>query len=118
MDRLIALLVDNKDEIATTLSEDYGRRSIEGSLFIEVLNVVNTLKYNKVHLREKMEPELHDAPFPDAVARGEFQRKSLVGIIRPGNIPCRLAFSPIANIFAAVNACLLKPAELTPRTSE
>ena len=33
MDRLIALLVDNKDEIAATLSEDYGRRSIEGSLF-------------------------------------------------------------------------------------
>jgi len=37
IDRLIALLVDNKDEIAATLSEDYGRRSIEGSLFIEVL---------------------------------------------------------------------------------
>jgi len=68
MDRLIALLVDNKDEIAATLSGDYGRRSLEGSLFLDVLYVVNVLKYNKVHLREWMKPELHEAPFPDAVA--------------------------------------------------
>ena len=63
MYRLIALLVDNKDEIAATLSEDYGGRSIEGSL-AEVLTVVKTLKYNKIHLREWMGPELHEAPFP------------------------------------------------------
>src|SRR6202048_844884 len=61
MDRLIALLVDNKDEIAATLSEDYGRRRIEGSVFIVVLYVVNSLKFNKVHLREWMEPEVHEA---------------------------------------------------------
>ena len=65
MDRLIALLVDNKDEIAATLSQDYGGRSIEGSLS-EVLVVVNTLKYNKIHLREWMEPELHEAPRRDS----------------------------------------------------
>jgi acyl-CoA reductase-like NAD-dependent aldehyde dehydrogenase len=97
MDRLIALLVGNKDEIAATLSQDYGRRSIEGSLFIEVLNVVSTLKYNKVHLREWMEPELHEAPFPDAVARVEFQPKGVVGVISPWNIPWLLAFRPIAS---------------------
>jgi coniferyl-aldehyde dehydrogenase len=56
MDRLIALLVDNKDEIATTISQDFGGRSIEESL-LEVLVVVNTLKYNKIHLRDWMEPE-------------------------------------------------------------
>jgi coniferyl-aldehyde dehydrogenase len=33
INRLIALLVDNKDEIVATIGEDYGRRSIEGSLF-------------------------------------------------------------------------------------
>src|SRR6266481_6536319 len=82
MDRLITLLVDSKDEIAATLSEDYGGRSIEGSL-LEVLVVVNTLKYNKIHLREWMDPELHEAPFPDAVARVEFQPKGVVGVISP-----------------------------------
>jgi coniferyl-aldehyde dehydrogenase len=117
MDRLIALLVDNKDEIAATLSQDYGGRSIEGSLS-EVLVVVNTLKYNKIHLREWMEPELHEAPFPDAIARVEFQPKGVVGVVSPWNFPWALAFSPIASIFAAGNVCMLKPSELAPRTSE
>jgi coniferyl-aldehyde dehydrogenase len=110
MDRLIALLVDNKDEIAATLSQDYGGRSIEGSLS-EVLVVVNTLKYNKIHLREWMEPELHEAPFPDAIARVEFQPKGVVGVVSPWNFPWALAFSPIASIFAAGNVCMLKPSE-------
>jgi coniferyl-aldehyde dehydrogenase len=117
MDRLITLLVDSKDEIAATLSEDYGGRSIEGSL-LEVLVLVNTLKYNKIHLREWMEPELHEAPFPDAVARVEFQPKGVVGVVSPWNFPWALAFSPIASIFAAGNVCMLKPSELAPRTSE
>jgi coniferyl-aldehyde dehydrogenase len=117
IDRLIALLVDNKDEIAATLSEDYGRRSIEGSLFLDVPYVVNILKYNKVHLREWMEPELHEAPFPDAVARVEFQPKGVVGVVSPWNFPWTLAFGPIADIFAAGNICMLKPSESTPRTS-
>jgi len=116
MDRLITLLVDSKDEIAATLSEDYGGRSIEGSL-LEVLVVVNTLKYNKIHLRDWMEPELHEAPFPDAVARVEFQPKGVVGVVSPWNFPWALAFSPIASIFAAGNLCMLKPSELAPRTS-
>jgi coniferyl-aldehyde dehydrogenase len=116
MDRLIALLVESKDEIAATLSEDYGGRCIEGSLG-EVLSVVKNLKYNKIHLTEWMEPELHEAPFPDAVARVEFQPKGVVGVVSPWNFPWALVFSPVASIFAAGNVCMLKPSELAPRTS-
>jgi coniferyl-aldehyde dehydrogenase len=64
-----------------------------------------------------MEPELHEAPFPDAVARVEFQPKGVVGVVSPWNFPWALAFSPIASIFAAGNVCMLKPSELAPRTS-
>ena len=117
MDRLIALLVDNRDEIVATISEDYGRRSIEGSLFVEVLYLVNSLKFNKVHLREWMEPELHETPFPDGIARVEFQPKGVIGVISPWNLPCLLAFLPVSDIFAAGNVCMLKPSELTPKTS-
>jgi coniferyl-aldehyde dehydrogenase len=117
MDRLIALLVDNKDEIVATISEDYGKRSIEESLFAEVLYLVNSLKFNKVHLREWMEPELHETPFPDGIARVEFQPKGVIGVISPWNLPWLLALLPVINIFAAGNVCMLKPSELTPKTS-
>src|SRR5258705_11327503 len=74
MDRLITLLVDSKDEIAATLSEDYGGRRIEGSLLAGLV-VVNTLKYNKIHVREWMGPALHEAPLREAEARGHFHPK-------------------------------------------
>ena len=117
LDRLIALLVDNRDEIAATLNEDYGGRSIQESLFLEVLYLVDCLKFNKVHLKEWMDPELHEAPFSDGVARVAFQPKGVIGVISPWNLPWLLAFLPVIDIFAAGNVCMLKPSELTPRTS-
>jgi coniferyl-aldehyde dehydrogenase len=117
LNRLIALLVDNRDEIAATLNEDYGGRSIQESLLLEVLYLVDCLKFNKVHLREWMYPELHEAPFSDGLARVEFQPKGVIGVISPWNLPWLLAFLPVINIFAAGNVCMLKPSELTPKTS-
>ena len=72
MDRLIALLVDNKDEIVATISEDYGNRCIEESLFAEVLYLVDSLKFNKVHLGEWMKPEFH---YAGGIARVEISAK-------------------------------------------
>ena len=117
MDRLMALLVDNKDEIVATISEDYGNRSVEESLFAEVLYLVNSLKFNKVHVREWMGPELHETPFPDGIARVEFQPKGVIGVISPWNLPWLLALLPVINIFAAGNVCMLKPSELTAKTA-
>ena len=114
LDRLIALLVDNKEEIVATISEDYGKRSIEESLFAEVLYLVNSLKFNKAHLEEWMKPKLHWA---GGLARVEFQPKGVIGVISPWNLPWLLALLPVINIFAAGNACMLKPSELTPKTS-
>jgi coniferyl-aldehyde dehydrogenase len=41
-----------------------------------------------------------------------------VGIISPWNFPINLAFGPLAGVFAAGNTAMLKPSELTPRTSD
>jgi len=114
LDRLIALLVDNKEEIVATISEDYGKRSIEESLFAEVLYLVNSLKFNKAHLEEWMKPKLHWA---GGLARVEFQPKGVIGVISPWNLPWLLALLPVINILAAGNVCMLKPSELTPKTS-
>jgi coniferyl-aldehyde dehydrogenase len=72
-DRLIALLVENKDEIASALKEDFGHHSDEATLLTEVFWVIDSYKYNKLHLREWMQPEVHEAMFPDAAARVEYQ---------------------------------------------
>ncbi len=116
-DRLIALMVENKDEIASALNDDFGHRSKEASLLADVWWVIDSYKYNKLHLHEWMQPETHEAMFPDAEARVEHQAKGVVGVVSPWNFPWNLAFDPIGYAIAAGNRVMLKPSELTPSTS-
>lgn len=112
--RLIALMVENKDEIVGALNEDFGHRSVEGSLLTDVWFVIDSYKYNKIHLHEWMLPETHEALFPDAEARVECQAKGVVGVVSPWNFPWNLSFDPIGSAIAAGNRVMLKPSELTP----
>src|SRR5260370_33876056 len=50
LDRLMRMLVDNKDEITATLTADSGTRSVATSLFAEARHVVGSLKSYKLHL--------------------------------------------------------------------
>ncbi len=115
--RLIALLVDNQDKIVSALNADYGHRSAEASLLTDVWSVIDNYKYTKLHLREWMQTEIHEAMFADAEARVEYVPKGVVGVVGSWNFPWRLAFAPIGYVFAAGNRCMLKPSELTPATS-
>ena len=117
IDRLIALMVENKDEIASALNEDFGHRSNEASLLTEAWWIIDGYKYNKLHLRQWMQPQIHEAMFPDAEARVECQAKGVVGVVSPWNFPWNLSFNPIGYIIAAGNRVMLKPSELTPVTS-
>ena len=117
MNRLIALIVDNQDKIVSALNADYGHRSAEASLLTDVWSVIDNYKYTKLHLREWMQTEIHEAMFADAEARVEYVPKGVVGVVGSWNFPWRLAFAPIGYVFAAGNRCMLKPSELTPATS-
>ena len=55
--------------------------------------------------------------FP-ASARIVYQPLGVAGIISPWNYPFSLAMVPLIAALAAGNRVMLKPSELTPRTSE
>jgi len=69
--RLIALLVDNQDEIVRAVNADYDHRSTEATLLADIWSIIDNYKYTKLHLREWMQTEIHEAMFPDAEARVE-----------------------------------------------
>ena len=48
----------------------------------------------------------------------EYLPRGVVGIIAPWNYPVDLALGPLAGALAAGNRAIIKPSELTPRTSE
>src|SRR6516165_1903377 len=118
LDRLIGLLVDHKDEIAETISRDFGNRTRELSLLADVIGSINELKFARDHLDEWMKPEIHTSLFPDAQARVDYVPLGTVGLLSPWNFPVNLTFAPLAGIIAAGNRCMIKPSELTPATSD
>ncbi|KAF1008152.1 MAG: Coniferyl aldehyde dehydrogenase [Luteibacter sp.] len=122
LDRVIGLLVDHAREIADALSDDFGHRSIQGSLVTDVAASIEPLKHAKNHVRRWMRRERR-AVTPAALALlgarawVDYQPKGVVGVIAPWNFPFNLTFSPLAGILAAGNRAMIKPSEFTPRSS-
>src|SRR3990167_8071486 len=117
LDRAIALLLENREELVAAVSADFGNRSREQTLLSDIAGSVASLKHCREHLAEWLQSESHPAPFPGCEARVDYQPLGVVGVISPWNFPIVLAFGPLASILAAGNRAMLKPSELTPRTS-
>lgn len=117
LNRLIGLLVDNSDEIADTMSRDFGNRTREFSLLADVFGSIGSLKFARDNLESWMAPEIHQGVFPDAEARVEFVPVGVVGVLSPWNAPINLTFAPLAGIIGAGNRCMIKPSDLAPETS-
>ncbi|MCE7997674.1 MAG: coniferyl aldehyde dehydrogenase [Rhodobiaceae bacterium] len=122
IDRAIALLVDNQNELAEAMAADFGHRSIEQSLLTDIASSIGPLKHSKKHLKKWMKSEKRSVMFPlgllGAKARIEYQPKGVVGVISPWNFPVNLTFVPLSGIFAAGNRTIIKPSEFTPVTSD
>ena len=122
IERLIALLVDNGDALASAMSEDFGNRAWTQSMVTDVMATVNFAKYCLGNLKDWSKPSKRKVQFPlgalGAKAEVRYEPKGVVGILSPWNFPVNLAFGPLAQVLAAGNRAMLKPSELTPKTSE
>jgi coniferyl-aldehyde dehydrogenase len=120
LERLATWTLDHRDEIARTIAEDFGGRSRYETLLAEIWVVVSGIRHAQRHLRQWMRPERRATYWvlQPAAARVIRQPLGVVGIIAPWNYPFQLAIAPLTAAIAAGNRALLKPSELTPRTSE
>ena len=120
LDKLEEVLLRRKEEIAKTISEDFGNRSREESLVAEVFITRNAIKHARDHLRDWMEPEPREVGWTFLPARTEvlMQPLGVIGIISPWNYPLQLALAPLVGALAAGNRAMIKPSEYVPRTGE
>jgi coniferyl-aldehyde dehydrogenase len=118
--RLIGALTDQRNEIVRAVSADFGHRSKHESLVSEVFLPVSAGRYVLRNLKGWMRTEGRPTTFVFKPARSEVvpQPLGVVGIISPWNYPIQLALVPVIYALAAGNRVMLKPSELTPRTSE
>jgi coniferyl-aldehyde dehydrogenase len=118
--RLARATKEAANEIVQVISADFGNRSQHETLLAEVWPVLAAIRHTKKHLPKWVKPRRVAVPLEMMPGRARilYQPAGVVGIISPWNYPFQLAIIPLANALAAGNRIMLKPSELTPRTSE
>lgn len=117
--RVQTLLAQEGDALAQAVQADFGVRSPQLTEIADLLVLRATVADALRHLARWSGPRRVGTPLQLMPARGWVQRQPLgvVGVISPWNYPLQLALGPAATALAAGNRVLLKPSELTPRTS-
>lgn len=123
LEKLIEILIFNKDEFCKALNDDFSNRPSQFSQLADIGAALEGLRHSLKHFKNWAKPVYKPtSPFIlglfGAKAKINFQAKGSVGIISPWNFPINLSFGPLANIIAAGNRAIIKPSEFTPKTSK
>ena len=114
LENLKRMINENREEIITAISQDYGNRSRHETQFAEIISVTdgindtikNLKKWTRVQKRH-----VDQSMFMGARNRVIPQPLGVVGIIVPWNFPINLSFMPLAAAFAAGNRAMVKMSE-------
>lgn len=119
LDKLTALIRKYDDAFKEAINEDFGRRSRAETQISETGFVLGDIQHNKKHLPHWMGAKPRSAGRNLFPAKAYIRRepKGVVGIISPWNYPMQLAISPLIAALSAGCRVMIKPSELTPKTS-
>lgn len=119
LERLAKLLVKYEDDIVKAISDDFGHRVPFESRSADVLIPLDGARQARKHVREWMQRRTVGSHplFVPSHAFIEPMPLGVVAIISPWNYPVNLALAPASAAFAAGNRVLLKPSEITTKTS-
>ncbi len=117
--RLKALLKNAREEIASTIAQDFGHRSQVETMLADIVTSVEAVDYCSAHLARWMKPRRRSTSFTFRPGSSRLlpQPLGVVGIMAPWNYPVNLAAVPLAFALAAGNRALVRMSESTPRTT-
>ncbi|MEO0342335.1 MAG: coniferyl aldehyde dehydrogenase [Pseudomonadota bacterium] len=118
--RLYAAIKDNEERLINAMVADFSNRSRTECKAFDFSIALHEIVHLKRHLRKWMRPRRASVPLHLQPARARIipQPLGVVGVISPWNFPIFLSVPPLAAALAAGNQAMLKPSELSPRTSE
>ncbi len=119
LDGLAAALLRHSEDLAAAVGQDFGHRSPHETKLADLYPVVAGLRHARKHFRRWMKPRRRPIQlmFRPGSGRVVHQPLGVVGIVSPWNYPVQLTLAPLTGAVAAGNRVLIKPSELTPRTS-
>ncbi len=120
LDRLFVMTERIASALESAASDDFGHRPMQVTRLADVMMVLSAIKHARRHLKSWM--KARRAPTAMAFWPGANrivpQPLGVVGVVSPWNYPYQLAMGPAIAALAAGNRVMIKPSELTPRTSE
>ena len=116
--RCLAILADNHKALVEAVSEDFGHRSYEEILMVDLMSSHSILKESVDHVREWVQEDNRRSGNDRHRAFVRYQPLGVVGVISPWNFPTNLTFTPLSGILAAGNRAIIKQTEYTPATTE
>jgi aldehyde dehydrogenase (NAD+) len=116
--KLLDVIIKHENEIIQALYDDFKKPPFE-SIATETSYIISELKdtINNIHKWSKVKkirPSILNFPSTDYIFKEPYGK---VLIIAPWNYPFQLALCPLISAVAAGNQVVLKPSELTPKTS-
>lgn len=116
--KLLDVIIKHEDAIIQALFEDFKKSAFE-SVLTETSYVISELKDTIKNIKswakpKKVLPSLLNFPSTDYIYKEPY---GTILIIAPWNYPFQLALCPLISAVAAGNKVILKPSELTPKTS-
>lgn len=117
--KLLNAVIIHENEIIQALHDDFKKPAFE-SVLTETSQVVLELKHVIKNMKKwakprRVFPSLLNFPSKDYIYKEPYGK---VLIIAPWNYPFQLALYPLISAVAAGNQVVVKPSELTPKTSE
>ena len=117
--RLLAMVERHADAFVAAISADFGHRSRHETLMAEIFVAVAAIRHARRHLGKWM--RMRRAPtalyYRPGYNRVLPQPVGVVGVVSPWNYPLQLSLGPAVGALASGNRVMLKPSEITPRTS-
>ena len=118
LEGLIRFLKDHTDGLTAAMHQDLGRPPME-AWALDIGPCITEAEYIRKRFRKWAAPRKARVPIVAQPGRAEITPEPLgvALIIAPWNYPLNLLIEPMAAAFAAGNAVVAKPSELSPATS-
>jgi acyl-CoA reductase-like NAD-dependent aldehyde dehydrogenase len=120
LERLGAAIKAAAPAIARAISADFGNRSPQETVLLEVFTTLEAIRYNVRHVRRWAKPERRPVTLWNLPGYARLHRQPLgvVGIVVPWNYPLYLAAGPLVSALTAGNRTMIKLSEAAPRFGE
>ena len=111
-------ILEHRTEIKNALNEDFGKNGSEVDL-TEIFPVVSELNHCINNLKKWVKRKYVKTPITLIGSKSciEYEAKGVVLIITPWNFPINLTFVSLISAISANNSVIIKPSEITNKTS-